>query len=98
MPALSPAGGSLVTLVDICNNPRGKALSGSAVTNNRKLGSIPSLSFSQNSSIVCISSKPNSQFCSNTHVPLAAPVRQVQMLVCQMNRLIGVQRFVCLFG
>ena len=72
-PALRPAGGSLVTLVDICRRPSGKSLSGSAESQRRKPGCTVALSLPSISSSSTMSPMPSSQFSSMTHVPFSTP-------------------------
>ena len=67
-----PAGGSLVILVLICSSPSGNSGEGSAVMKRRMSACWLSFILIMMSSILSIRSRPSSQFCSSTHVPLTA--------------------------
>mmetsp|Transcript_17160 Transcript_17160/g.65017 ORF Transcript_17160/g.65017 Transcript_17160/m.65017 type:complete len:220 (+) Transcript_17160:1373-2032(+) len=71
--AESPAGGSFVTLVDICRSPSGNLGSGRAVMKKRKSGWMLSRTDASQPSISPMRPRPSSQFCSSTQVPLTMP-------------------------
>lgn len=67
-PAFKPFGGSLVTLMALCNKERGNKLCGSQVIQSLKSLCKTSV-FSIKSKICAINSKPKWQFCNTTQDP-----------------------------
>ena len=76
-PALTPAGASLVTLIDMCSRPIGNLGCGSAEIQTRNSSRTSSASLARLLMSVCSSSaiilRPRWQFCSSTHEPCIMP-------------------------